>query len=544
MSITLKRTIPALAISFPLLSIGLWACGLWAGRDPAQSTLAHGLSLVLACGLLGSTLLTLGLGRKLFLRFEDIGALLSRFAVGDLSRRLPSTAASEEIAEMTRSANGIGTSQSALAAEIRATAVILEKNSRIFLAACETVGDQSEAMRSATNTIAAALEEISASIATIAAQSNQIDTTAHGISQATHQLNQASSETLRSIEVQFTSLEVSNSDLGHAKERIEHLQESSQAITEFATQILDIVSRTRLLALNATIEAARAGEAGKGFSVVASEVKDLATQTSNMAEGIRSRISEMEERTQGVATSLEAATASMTILKKNAANTIATIQEQASLTAKADISLQDILAGTADVARALTEAQTGLGEIEKNAIETDSRAASLHRNLVEIRAHAKDLDRAGKTLAGSISHLKERDPFFPWNESLALGVEVMDEQHKVLVRLLNHLHDLITSDSPALAIDAVLHQLADYTKFHFADEEKFMEGMGFPDLPGHQDIHRKFIAEIVDLLDARQRGAHIDGQALLERLKNWLTGHIMGIDRQYVHHFTGKTRKA
>ena len=61
--------------------------------------------------------------------------------------------------------------------------------------------------------------------------------------------------------------------------RIQSIMKSvAQDVESFAKTNEDVSSRTHLLALNATIEAARAGEAGLGFTVVASEVKELATQ--------------------------------------------------------------------------------------------------------------------------------------------------------------------------------------------------------------------------------------------------------------------------
>ncbi len=86
---------------------------------------------------------------------------------------------------------------------------------------------------------------------------------------------------------------------------VEELSKQALGIGEIVGTINTIARRTNMLAINAGIVAAQAGDRGQGFAVIALEIRQLAAQTSNALESIRSMLEGVQRRSREVVLTMD-----------------------------------------------------------------------------------------------------------------------------------------------------------------------------------------------------------------------------------------------
>ncbi|MES9992509.1 MAG: bacteriohemerythrin [Candidatus Thiodiazotropha sp.] len=127
--------------------------------------------------------------------------------------------------------------------------------------------------------------------------------------------------------------------------------------------------------------------------------------------------------------------------------------------------------------------------------------------------------------------------FVEWSDALSVGIEEIDEQHKMLVSLVNKMHEAIHQRHGSDVVKGILGDLADYTRIHFAVEESLMRILNYPDYENHKEIHEELLQSVSDLQEKVATGKTAIGFELMHFLKTWLTKHIMEEDMEYSSFF-------
>ena len=122
---------------------------------------------------------------------------------------------------------------------------------------------------------------------------------------------------------------------------------------------------------------------------------------------------------------------------------------------------------------------------------------------------------------------------FTWNHACAVGVKAMDEQHAVLMDTLNEIRLALIHGKGREQVNEGLNRLIEFTRMHFASEERLLDEHAFPGSAEHRDAHQKLLAQIEDAALRTQHNDDPHTRSILLFLRDWYMSHIEDFDSQY-----------
>lgn len=122
-----------------------------------------------------------------------------------------------------------------------------------------------------------------------------------------------------------------------------------------------------------------------------------------------------------------------------------------------------------------------------------------------------------------------------WNTKYALGIPVVDTQHRQLFRLSNELDAELEAGISSKEIDAMLVHMGEYAARHFAMEEKYMAESNYPGLAEQQETHQAFANRFTEIYEEfRKKGLSREIVDTLRReLTDWVREHVTGLDQRF-----------
>lgn len=126
-----------------------------------------------------------------------------------------------------------------------------------------------------------------------------------------------------------------------------------------------------------------------------------------------------------------------------------------------------------------------------------------------------------------------------WNPAYSIGMDEIDDQHRVLFDIINHLWEHVIHRERGGGVLDTLDELERYTITHFTAEETFMRSHGYSGFDAHKQQHDHFINRVRNERITIEAGGPVSLD-MVNFLKDWLINHILVQDKAYAREFESK----
>jgi len=135
--------------------------------------------------------------------------------------------------------------------------------------------------------------------------------------------------------------------------------------------------------------------------------------------------------------------------------------------------------------------------------------------------------------------------YLEWNDNkMSIGIKLIDEQHKELLKIINKLSTSINENSQRKDILIIVNELIGYASYHFTVEEELFNKFNYKDSEEHKKEHSLFVKKFRsiknkisnDKVYLKKSAIEISGE-VFQYIVDWFLNHVVGSDKKYVELF-------
>jgi len=236
-----------------------------------------------------------------------------------------------------------------------------------------------ELQRAETANVATSMIEMEQSV-------NDVASASHSSMESVLKVTKQAAKSFVAGEDNFKRFNELGNNLLSARESVEGAHSLSTKIGGILDVIGNIAEQTNLLALNAAIEAARAGDQGRGFSVVADEVRNLASRTTSATTEIQHMIQGLQKSVTEAMGEIHHCADAMVICQEDSQRTQQTIKSISD-------SLEQIADSSSEISSAAEQQSCTSAEISKNLLNINNIADSNRDEIDKLSVTSQQLQQ-------------------------------------------------------------------------------------------------------------------------------------------------------
>jgi methyl-accepting chemotaxis protein len=403
-----------------------WADTVTKGAVSSEKNTSNDIIIIIIAAVFSSLLISFIISRSMVRHIKYVYGINRKIADGELSAAVDDKQiSSDEIGQLCLATSQISTRLNSYADYIKEITDVLESMAQGDM--CISLKKDYEGeFSSIRNALIRISTELNKTMTTIKETANQVNSGASQIADGAQLLAQGSTEQSASLDELVNSItkisgdatknsenvkiamnlveqstngvQESNAQMGRLITAMNEISTSANKISAIIDTIDDISFQTNILALNASIEAARAGAAGKGFSVVAEEVRNLASKSAEAAKKTSDLISNTITAIQQGKQTSEVTAGALSDVKEKTLTVETTIKAISSASNAQATEILDIKERLSQIANIVQQNSATAQESAAISEELSAQAQNLHYEVGRFNLNSDDEHAAAKYL--------------------------------------------------------------------------------------------------------------------------------------------------